>query len=191
MPVGLINSSWGGSQIEGWISREGFGSSDEFKIYAGQMPKTWEEAEKNMDEKLKTDAFKNKNAIISDADEKKYLGTEVDLSKWMNAYAPGSWDWQGIWAFRGQGFMGRYIEVGQGLESTKSILGFGENDSPYQLYINGKLISEGQQKGSRKVEIPAGTFHAGKNILVIKQGAHKKSRMVWNGNSWRCERHLY
>ena len=40
IPVGLINASWGGSNIETWISREGFESSEEFKSLISTLPKT-------------------------------------------------------------------------------------------------------------------------------------------------------
>lgn len=40
VPVGLINASWGGTNIETWISREGFESSDEFREMINGMPKT-------------------------------------------------------------------------------------------------------------------------------------------------------
>lgn len=39
IPVGLINSSWGGTNIETWISREAFENSDEFKEMIAGMPK--------------------------------------------------------------------------------------------------------------------------------------------------------
>lgn len=35
---GLINASWGGTNIETWISRQGFESSDEFKDMIAAMP---------------------------------------------------------------------------------------------------------------------------------------------------------
>jgi sialate O-acetylesterase len=39
IPVGLINASWGGTNIETWISREAFESSDEFKEMIAAMPR--------------------------------------------------------------------------------------------------------------------------------------------------------
>ncbi|MDZ4204642.1 MAG: sialate O-acetylesterase [Bacteroidales bacterium] len=39
IPIGLINASWGGTNIETWISREVFESSDEFKEMIAGMTK--------------------------------------------------------------------------------------------------------------------------------------------------------
>lgn len=44
VPVGLINAAWGGAQLEGWISREGYAQSDELRDYLQTMPGTWDEA---------------------------------------------------------------------------------------------------------------------------------------------------
>src|SRR3954466_2252203 len=38
VPIGLINTSWGGTHVETWTSREAFESSDEFKSMIAQMP---------------------------------------------------------------------------------------------------------------------------------------------------------
>ena len=39
IPIGLINDCWGGTNIETWISREGFESSNEFREMIAGMPK--------------------------------------------------------------------------------------------------------------------------------------------------------
>ena len=51
--IGLINDNWGGSQIEGWISKDAMLASDELKDYAQHMPSTWEEADSVILVKLK------------------------------------------------------------------------------------------------------------------------------------------
>src|ERR1041385_1550843 len=38
IPIGLINTSWGGTHVETWTSREGFEGSEEFKNMIAQMP---------------------------------------------------------------------------------------------------------------------------------------------------------
>lgn len=39
VPVGIINSSWGGTVIESWIPREAFEQSPYFKEMISKMPK--------------------------------------------------------------------------------------------------------------------------------------------------------
>src|SRR5215831_13911212 len=38
VPIGLINTSWGGTMVETWTSRKAFENSDEFKSMIAQMP---------------------------------------------------------------------------------------------------------------------------------------------------------
>ena len=173
VPVGLLHSSWGGSQLEGWISRESMLSSPELKDYPPAMPTTWEGAKKSLDERMKMHVFGKKDVTRTAEDEKKYLGAGYDFSDWSNYNVPGSWDWQGVWAFRGTGYVARALDIPAGLVGKSAVLGFGENDSPYQLYLNGILLSEKQQKGKRTLTLPAGTFKPGKNTLLLKQAAHQ------------------
>jgi sialate O-acetylesterase len=171
IPVGILHSSWGGSQVEGWISKEGMLGSDELKGYVQHMPANWEEADKQLDQKLRNQMFKDPSFNPSVADEQKYVQPDFDFSKWHKIDSPiGQWDWKGIWAFRGNGYMARVIDVPAELAAQKTILALAENDSQNAIYINGKLISEGIIKGTRKIEIPENTWKAGANKLVIKFG---------------------
>ena len=166
-----MHTSWGGSQVEGWISKEAMLSDNELKNYANNLPKSWEEADRQLDAKLRKQLFKDSQINPSVGEEAKYLEAGYDFSKWPKTDSPiGQWDWKGIWAFRGNGFMARTIIVPADLISQKTVLALAENDSHNAIFINGKLISEGIIKGVRKIEIPENTWRAGENKLVIKFG---------------------
>lgn len=174
VPVGLINTSWGGSQVEGWISKDAMLLSDVLKEYATTMPQSWEGANTSLDKQLKRNAFGKENIVLTSEDEKKYLQPDYDFSKWRDGSAPGSWDWQGFWAYRGNGYAEKTITIPASIADQVSTLGFGQNNSPGQVYINGKLIWEGALNGRRKIEIPAHTWKAGKNALLLKFGVTKE-----------------
>ncbi|MCF2447226.1 sialate O-acetylesterase [Dyadobacter sp. CY345] len=171
VPIGILHSSWGGSQLEGWISKEGMLSNDELKNYAENFPKSWEEADAQLDAKLRKQLFKDSQINPSAADEAKYPEADYDFSKWTKADSPiGQWDWKGIWAFRGNGYMARTITIPDDFINKKTVLALAENDSHNAIFINGKLITEGLIKGVRKIEIPANAWRTGENKLVIKFG---------------------
>ena len=52
VPIGLIHSSWGGSQVEGWISKKAMKESDVLNYYPNIMPKNWNEDTDNWKRKL-------------------------------------------------------------------------------------------------------------------------------------------
>ena len=180
IPIGLLHSSWGGSQIEGWISKEGMASSDEFKNYAQNLPNNWTDADALQDKKLRKQLF-GTDFMPTMEDEKKYVSADYDFSKWHNGDSPlGQWDWKGIWAFRGTGFMARKVEISSEMATQLTTLGLGIQDAQNEIYINGKLVAEGILKGVRKIVIPANTWKAGTNSLVVKFG--KMIDPAWYGS---------
>ena len=170
VPVGVLHSSWGGSQVEGWISKEAMLTNDELKPYAENLPKTWEEADANLDRKTRKQLL-GSDIVPTLADEKKYSEAGYDFSKWLNAGSPlGQWDWKGIWMFRGKGFMARSVEIPEEMASQPTTLGLGMQDSFNEIYVNGRLVSEGIVEGTRKISLPANVWKSGKNELVVKFG---------------------
>ena len=168
VPIGLINSSWGGSQVEGWISKEGLESHSEFKNVAATLPKSWEEADANQDLKLRKQLL-GAEMNPSKQDEKRYFDADYDFSKWMYIGSPfGQWDWKGIWAFRGNGFMACNVEISKEMAALPSTIGLGIQDNFNEIYINGQVISAGVIKGNRKIPVLPNVWKEGKNTLMVK-----------------------
>lgn len=166
--VGLIHSSWGGSQLEGWLSKEAMLSSPELQWYAKILPDNWAAADSLQDLKTRKQVLGSTDQPTID-DEKGYTQPGYDFSKWHQAADPlGQWDWKGIWAFRGTGFMARNVDIPSGMVNAETTLGLGIQDNENEMYVNGKLVSIGILKGLRKIKIPAGTWKNGKNSLVVK-----------------------
>lgn len=171
VPIGILHSSWGGSQVEGWISKEAMLTDPELKTYAENLPKTWEEADLMMDAKLKKALFKKDNFTPTAEDEKQYLIGNADFSTWVKTADPiGQWDWKGVMGFRGNAFMAKEVNIPADLVGKETTLSLAENDSPNQIYLNGKMIGQTAAKGVRKMKIPANSWKTGKNQLVIAHG---------------------
>jgi sialate O-acetylesterase len=179
IPVGLLHSSWGGSQVEGWISKEAMLSSDELKGYAQTMPQNWEIADRQLERSLKQKTLGNANLSPTLDDEKKYLLANYDFAKWFTTDALGQWDWKGLWAFRGNGFMAKSIEIPADMVAQNTTLSLAENDNTMEVYLNGKLILSGAATGVRRVSLPPNSWQTGKNQLVIK--LNKMLEPAWFG----------
>lgn len=166
--VGLLHSSWGGSQLEGWLSKEAMLSSPELAWYAKILPDNWAAADSLQDLKTRKQLLGTTYQPTA-ADERAYTLPGYDFGKWHQSDGPlGQWDWKGIWAFRGTGFMARMIDIPAGMVNAETTLGLGIQDNENEMYVNGKLVSEGILKGPRKIKIPAGTWKEGKNSLMVK-----------------------
>lgn len=168
IPIGLVHSSWGGSQLEGWVSKEGMESSDELKGYVKKLPVSWDEADLLLDESIKEKLLGNPKIQVTLADEQKYTAAGYDFSKWHTGNAIGQWDWQGIWAWRGNGFIAKSVSIPSEMIAEITTLALAESFSENEVYINGKLVFSGILKGVRKIIVPANTWKAGQNSLVIK-----------------------
>jgi sialate O-acetylesterase len=179
VPIGILHSSWGGSQVEGWISKEAMLSSNELKDYAQNLPTTWEEADMRLANTVKAKVLGNPNANPSIEDERKYLQADFDFSKWYTADPMGQWDWKGIWAWRGNGFMAKMVEIPSEMTGQITTLGLAEHFSYNEIYINGKPVSVGLLRGGRKILVPANTWKAGMNKLMVKM--NKAIEPEWYG----------
>ncbi len=163
VPIGLLNSSWGGSQVEGWISKEGMLASKIFNNYAQKMPKNWLESNLIADKELRKKIFGDSNYNPSLEDEAKYLSQNYEPKGWASNQSPtGQWDWKGFYSYRGIGFALRNFNLDNTQLSQKIILNLPPQDARTQIYINGKLLADSTMAGNRKVEIP-------KQFLVNKQ----------------------
>lgn len=168
VPIGLLHSSWGGSQIEGWISREGMMSNDELRPVVQNLPANWPAADSLVDVKLRKQL--NVSPGVTAADEKKYLDPTYDFANWQKTDPIGQWEWKDMRGFMGQGYMARVVTLPDEMATEPTTLALAENDSPNQVYVNGKLVSEGVLPGVRKITVPANTWKAGQNNIVIKLG---------------------
>ena len=168
VPIGLLHSSWGGSQVEGWISKDAMQTSDILKNYVQNFPKTWEEADFRLENTIKKKLFGDANAQPTIETEAEYLKADYDFSRWWTADALGQWDWKGIWAWRGNGFMAKMVEMPSEMTDQITTLGLAECFSHNEVFINGRLVWAGVLRGPRKVLIPANTWKTGLNKLLIK-----------------------
>jgi sialate O-acetylesterase len=171
VPIGILHSSWGGSQLEGWLSRETMQNSLELSTNAKNLPNSWQEADAQQDAKLRSQLFGTAQTNPSSSAEQRYLLDAADISKWHHLGNPiGQLDWRGIWAFRGNGFMATQVDIPASVANKTSTLALAIQNSRNQIYINGNLIADTTIAGTRRLTLKPNTWRAGQNLLMIKQG---------------------
>ena len=175
VPIGLIHSSWGGSQVEGWISEDAMKNSKVLNYYPPMMPKNWDEDAKHWRENLIKKVYGDKNYDVTKVNSSDYLRQGYDYNKWIKVYLGGAFDWQGkgIWAFRGSYFLQKEVVLSESI-NEESTLNFGLNNSKMELYINENLIFSGKNEKSISIKVPQNTWKKGKNNVLIKIGTSTK-----------------
>ena len=79
----------------------------------------------------------------------------------------------------GNGFMAKMVDIPSEMIGQITSLGLAECFSHNEIYINGQLLSAGILRGVRKIIVPANTWQAGMNKLMIKM--NKTIEPEWFG----------
>jgi sialate O-acetylesterase len=164
--IGLINSNWGGTEVEDWISKAGMLTSPELKDVVKTLPVNYDELKIRVTRQLKNHAF-GKNPIINYTAEQLAAEPAAFFDFWQKGSAPGAWEWRGFYSYRGEGFMQRTIKLDNAHTTNKSLLRLGQSGADLAVYINGKLVNRGEKAGNYELDLPAGTWKQGDNSMLI------------------------
>jgi len=173
--VGLINSSWGGTLAEDWISKEAMLGSPELSEAAKTLPDTWDGVKQRVDRQLKEYAYRKQPAVNYTPEQ---LAAEPAsfFTAWQNGNVPGAWEWMGkLYSYRGEGFMQKTIKLDSSYSLRSSVIKLGQTDADLAIYIDGKLVQKGALPGNYQVDLPAGTWKGGDNSLLIELMSQQKN----------------
>lgn len=168
VPIGLINTSWGGTIVETWISKSGLQTNNEFASIANQLPSGSGQFEKDQIERIQLSvaAFQyiDKNEITNGWEQPGY-----DDSRWSNLVVPKPWEEQGLNSLDGTVWYRTTIELTEEQAGKDAILYLGKIDDCDTTYINGEKIGETcVWDQDRKYTISGRLLKPGKNVIVVK-----------------------
>ncbi|MDP9048986.1 MAG: sialate O-acetylesterase, partial [Bacteroidota bacterium] len=185
LTVGLINSNWGGTQVEDWISRDAMLASPELGAVAKTLPENWDELKARVDRQLKEYAYK-KGPVVNYTAEQLAAQPATFFEPWQKANVPGAWEWTGkLYSYRGEGFTQHTIKLDNSYANHKSLVSLGPIEASLAIYINGKLIQHDDKPGNLQLEVPSGAWKGGDNSLLIRLMAERNDpsryNLSWNG----------
>ncbi len=170
IPVGLINASWGGTNIETWISREGFENSEGFKELIAEMPKI------NLDSllSLKMKTAQNRieklqNAKFTTQNVPFYKEQTFDDNHWLELQQPTIWEDQLLGNFDGVVWLRKHFYLTKEQTNHSILLQIPAIDDNDITYVNGVKI--GETNGwdiLRNYEIPSSILKEGDNVIAIQ-----------------------
>jgi sialate O-acetylesterase len=172
VPIGLINSSVGGTPIEAWTSEEGL---KEFPLLQATIQKNKDTAYVNG---LNRSAFAgNGNRMPPQQRDKGLTGPlpwydpnyVPPAGGWHTMNIPGYWEDQGIRDLNGVVWYRKEIELPASMDGKPARVFLGRIVDADVLYINGRQVGNTTyQYPQRRYTIPAGLLKKGKNLFVIK-----------------------
>jgi sialate O-acetylesterase len=170
VPIGIINSSVGGTPIEAWISEEGFKGYDDIQKTILKNKDTSYVNSFNRRPAPSSTAPNTPRARPQDQGEVEHWEAESYVPKgWRNINIPGYWEDQGLKDLNGIVWYRKEIEVPASWLGKSIKLYMGRIVDADEMYVNGKKIGNiTYQYPPRRYEIPADLLHAGKNVFVIR-----------------------
>ena len=169
VPVGLINTSWGGTQIEAWMSRDAFQGVKDLEQEADWV-RTWP-ADKE-ERACITEKGINDWKELQEAFDKAYLNVNHDMASYV--YDDSKWDEQKFpgwfeYGFDGHVFIRREVMIPESWSGKPVRMHIAAVDDRDFTYFNGTLI--GEMDGwtlERSYEIPAELVKAGKAVVAMR-----------------------
>jgi sialate O-acetylesterase len=170
IPIGLINTSWGGTLIEAWTSNDFLTRIEEFKnVNKNLVIRTPEEVEaqriKSMESLFSRFGLDPAAPVKSDT----WNQTGIDLKFWQDMNVPGVWENNGIGEVDGIMWFRKEVSIPENLTGKEWKLMLGKIDDNDKTYINGKLV--GATTGYNDIReyiLPVGTFTPGINLVAVR-----------------------
>jgi sialate O-acetylesterase len=177
VPVGLINSSWGGTLVEAWTSREGLLSDPEGK----QIAEKFEKDLPNMTER--TEEWKKDVAAITqrtldlknEGYGKGWAGvTDPTTGEWDEMNIPGTWQARGV-AGSGILWFRKAVEIPAAWAGKDLVLTIGATDKSDTTYFNNEKVGGVSMKDNpeawsfhREYPVPAKLVKAGRAVIACR-----------------------
>ncbi len=168
VPIGIINSSVGGTPIQAWISEDGLKAFPEFT----DMIKNYKDS--SYVNKLIRDAGNRPAAPKPDPDmgmqeSAKWYDNSYIPKGWRKFWLPGYWEDQGIKNLDGVVWFRKEIELTPAQSTKPAKLFLGRIIDADEAYVNGvKVGNITYQYPPRRYPLPSSLLRAGKNIIVVR-----------------------
>ena len=170
VPVGLINSTWGGTDVETWTSRGAFENSDEFKQMIRSVPTV------NLDSFAKEQQKAITKNIVFLQGNPPGSGTpslwknlDFNDNNWPSMTLPNLWESQSLKDVDGIVWFRKKIKLTASDILSDTELSLSMIDDNDETFING--VSIGSTKGyniKRLYHIPAGILKEGENVIAVR-----------------------
>ncbi|MDP4208335.1 MAG: sialate O-acetylesterase [Bacteroidota bacterium] len=174
VPIGLIHTSWGGTNVETWISKEALMTNADFKgIFSSEAG-----GDINSDKKYKkvilnmVNKFQHNN--LNAADVSDWKKAEYNDADWTKIVAPKRWEEQGLPTLDGIVWYRKEFVLTADQAKKGGVLELAKIDDSDESFVNG--IKVGEKVGEsiakagdvRHYNVSASVLKAGKNVIAIK-----------------------
>ncbi len=168
VPIGIINASWGGTNIEAWISKAALATQPDFDMRA--MPANGAALNAAYRTRMTALVGRWQGALaLADVTPAKWQDIALDDSTWPQLNAPQIWEEQGLADFDGVVWYRRTLELTAQQAAGAATLHLGMVDDCDETYVNGVAVGNNcQWDAQRHYALPAGRLKEGKNLIAVR-----------------------
>ncbi|MBO7599074.1 MAG: 9-O-acetylesterase [Bacteroidales bacterium] len=168
VPVGIINSSWGGTPVESWIPQEYIKNVPEYSQIVKDIAASSPIIDKRnnwLKQKQSVSMFPRPD--LGDADLAKPYFND---SKWHSMNVPGLWESNNeVRAFDGIVWFRKTIKITPAMVGKELVISLGAIDDGDETFFNGELIGHtNNYQADRVYTVPADKVKAGKAVIAIR-----------------------
>ncbi|GAB3562103.1 sialate O-acetylesterase [Spirosoma luteolum] len=168
VPIGIINSSWGGTHAETWTSREALNRDTTLRYMVADMPATYDEAADRSKARLQALLQEQQGGLPSAGEARTFAAPEHNTSDWKTMLLPGNWQGRGLPGLNGVVWLRKDIILPEGTVFDGRILQLAAIEETDSTYVNGQLVGSGKGVRGREYALPAGLLHPGINTITIR-----------------------
>lgn len=168
VPVGLINTSWGGTHSETWTSREAMNQHDELRPVAAKLPATYEEVIQSGSARIQSLLKTQQGGLPAAADEQTWAKTDLADGDWKTMNVPGDWEWGGLPTVDGVVWYRQEVNIPAGTNVQNMVLHIGSVDDSDSTFVNGQLVGSTKGRDARSYTVPDGLLKPGRNVIAVR-----------------------
>ena len=163
VPIGIIDSTWGGSSIEAWMDAASRGSD------AAAIERKLRDV-READERAVAATRQRIARWPADSSDVSWKDENYDDTNWDTLAVPGLWESAGYTGMDGIAWYRTTFELTSKEAAAGVVLGLGMIDDSDEAWINGQRIggTMNQWNAPREYRVDPKVLHAGTNHLAIR-----------------------
>ncbi len=181
IPIGLIQSTYGGTVAEAWVSSFTLQTMPDFTNAVKQIKqqsqkqllqdywsqlKNWLQYVEPLDS-----GFENKNPV--------WANDLIDITGWQSMQLPAYFDEAGLPEFKGIVWFKKKITISPEAAKNELKISIGSVGDEDVTFFNGVEIGRSNIAGKRIYNVPSGLIHSGENIITIRLIVYKNYASIY------------